>query len=723
MPGDVPVAQEGGPRRGWGFAVYAEGLGTGGAVDVAVHVSAPSPPHFNLRKIQHSNRYSTRLRAPQPGGAPGSRPMQQPTNYGGVRHELLNEALAAYAPPVQAALCDPSHTALHQKSLSSGGTAERPLSSPSVASAPSAFVKTLGGLHTPHQHQPQQKRHPSLVPFVPPAAVPIGCEPGTGSVEAQATSSWGPLGGQGGLQKAAAGHGPPSLLFSVDSTGCFQPTGACSSSSNTILGAPLPVRPVEPRLAFGQIGDAASAGDFGASPPADGWGPLPVANVPPPVESQPQIGVAAGAATTQAHEGLPLRPGNVTSVSVGFAAGESPVGKLTVEGFTIGQVPVGGAAAGSSSHPPQVLLQQLRDNEKMQRQILRDMQKQQQRWRHLLESCEGPSLGGALGALPESPAASCGAGVPSAFVLTSPEAVPLLQEKQLQQLAPPLQQQMQPGTADGAPLGAPKCGPHACPPREASPGEQHVRYQAAGRQPWAFSDPPGAPGVRGASVGHENAWRSASQLPAAANSGEAQAWSWEQHQRPSLWSGAPSTGDSSIGESLALPEKPIEDLAGSHRGGPLLQPNACWPRKPGRKRRARTAAFDAAPGDLPAAPEAAVGAANSASCGSVTETGLAETAEVRDPEGPCEPAANPHGLPNARRVGGRRRRGRFGPGNKGAPISDVKGPPVPFKSDTKSTSSPQSCSRSPSIARAAACAVLGFGSGMPLQARLAEVTT
>lgn len=665
-------------------------------MDVIPYTRSPQElPRRCIREVHQVTYRAIAARGPAAREPPASRPMKQPTDYGGVSRELPYNALAVCVPPLESPLCAPLQQQKHP--FPSVGLSDGHKAPAAVADAAAEPQKPTGGpLLSLHEHQ--QRLH--LLATAASAQSPsTGCQPRSAGLEAQAASSWAsPV----SLREASGGPGlcPASdPCLTVNSTVALSAVGGCSSSSSMVSPL-LAVGHAGGSLQLSQIGGVASGRGPMASP-KDGWGPVPVHGLPAHAEPWGPLAAPVTGATREAATDSSSQQGQAISVPKSFVVEESTVGERTV-------------GLSQPHQEPQVLLQQLRQNEQMQRQILRNLQQQQQRWRHLVEACEAPFLGGAVQDASE-PLGSSSLVVPSAVTVTMPDTVPLMQKRQQQHIPVSLEISM----------GAPQPSTAAA----ASPRGRRRRPQASSRQACAHSALLGTPAA-GASVGgYESAQQNGSQLQAGANASKAQTWSWKQNDPPALWGSVPPHVDNAVPEVLPAQASQQEPAEPSD-GRPRVQPLVSGRLRTTRSRVARTVALHAALSGSPAGEAATVAtfaADELGARGSLTDAAvIATAAAISDPGGFCEAPEELKALPAGRRVkdgASRRRGGRRVPGRKGGPPADARGTQHVSKSETKSksTSSPQSCSRSPSVARTAACAVLGFGSGMPLQTKLADV--
>ncbi|KAL8452334.1 hypothetical protein Emag_002453 [Eimeria magna] len=477
----------------------------------------------------------------------------------------------------------------------------------------------------------------------------------------------------------------------------------CCSSSSLMNAAVLLVAPAveQPKL-FAQGANAASTEEALLRSPEPCWVAQPVRSSPVSVEPwQQQVGGMAAAAFAQA--GMPVSsPASTCPHPVDSSVAEAPVGRSYDAG-----PPAAGASPVESptqAHAKQqVLLQKLQQNEQMQRHILRNLQQQQQRWRNLLEACDASSLVGA----PNNSAVDPCIPAPSG-VLTSPEAV--AEEKRHEQLKPleqSLQQRVVAG--DAFSLKAPVRRTQRRLAGAASPTARQRCLQAAGElmeapppQPAEVAEP------QAACQPLDPMQQKVSQVMTAAHVVGGHSWAWKQQQRQQQQSSVSSS-----------------DVPATVAGKGQQQSLPSWLPHTTQMPPARSEALHVVSGEMESEATARVAAVEPEAATSMGGAVAPARAGRSDPMRHFEPPEEKQGLLGSIRgkAGSRRRRVRRvlgkNAGGQGHPkCSDNQA--AALKADNKGACSPQSCSRSPSVARTAACAVLGFGSGMPPQTKLAE---
>ncbi|KAL8431544.1 hypothetical protein Efla_000590 [Eimeria flavescens] len=605
------------------------------------------------------------------------------------RPELSLEATAAAAAFQRAALYQPAHK--HQEPVSGRLYANARQPETAVAEAASLPANAHPGVLSPLSDC--QERQP-LLAF---AAVAQGTihQPACVSGAASDVSSERPLPSQPFLNAAcrvasAAGDARANSDFSMPAPSLSQASGDGSAS-------------------FNQIADPAVVGNTMVFPSKDS---LAASHPPATVKPawQQQLGTPVPPAVHQTASGL--------LVSAQADATALPV-QDSVEGGALVRVAFDGLGSAGRIIPPscpqphpkqQVLLQKLQQNEQMQRQILRNLQQQQQRWRHLLEACDHPSAGGAQ----QSLAHSENTAFPSPAGFTSSEAVALLQNQQGQAkqstaLTQQQQQQRQVTASEGC-LRASLSGPQRHLPGELPPRSLQRGFQAAGQQVGAAVANPSA---LGQPFRHSLQQSCALGAGVAMTSG-AQAWCGEEQQH----------------NGGLLDDDPPRVLQPSPHEGPQTQMlNAgqlsSWLLHSAQRCEGSTEPLFSCTSEPSTGGPVTAAMADVHASASVEDGAAALRVEESDTVGLVEqPEEQQDLLSGGRRVtaAGRRKRGRRVPGKTSRTQAEWKcsSNETAVKADFKGTGSPQSCSRSPSVARAAACAVLGFGSGMPLQTKLAE---
>ncbi|KAL8273264.1 hypothetical protein Esti_002765 [Eimeria stiedai] len=625
--------------------------------------------------------------------------MRHSVNQGAFRSELPDEALQACAPQQQAAL--PHLSQKQQEHLLSARSPDGCVALPlraAAAAASSSSSAPAAGLCFP-QHQRSFKPLPSLSFAASPQGI-TGHPPLMGS-QRQTPLAWDVTPTPSTPREELPPTQPVSNAASRESSAAAR----CCSSSSLKAAAVLPVAPAEEQPILYAQGAHSATAEKTLVRPSDDWVAQPAHPLPvfvEPWQQQHREGMAA-AAVTRTEAGLPLSsPSSARSRPMDSCAGGSPFGR---------PYDARPAAAGSPSiesptqahGKQQVLLQKLQQNEQMQRHILRNLQQQQQRWRHLLEACDASSL---VGAPNNSTVNPCIPGPSAAPTFSSPEARGLLQpeEEQHEQVNPlTLQQSLQQRvvSGDAIPLRAPVRRTQRQLGGGTSPTARQGRLQAAGQLREA---PPLQPAEAGqpqaACQPFDHMQQSASQVMTAANVVEGQSWAWQQQQQHQHQQQPPATIASQAQQqplSSWLPhttQKPFARSEPLHVVSDKLEPQAAT--------RVAAVELDAA--------------------ASIGETVAAEASDLMRH---FEPPEEKQGLLGSIRgkAGSRRRRGRRVLGKNAGVQGQSKcseNQAAVLKADNKGACSPQSCSRSPSVARTAACAVLGFGSGMPPQTKLAE---
>ncbi|KAL8452175.1 hypothetical protein Emed_001482 [Eimeria media] len=630
--------------------------------------------------------------------------MRHPVNQGAFRSELPDqEALEACVPPhQQAALLHISQK--QQDHLLSARSPDGciPLHLRAAAAAASSSPGPVAPCLSFSQHHQSLQPIPS-VPFAASSQTTASQPPHMGSQrQAPLTRDITPT-PLGGLPRSQPDLNAAGREGSA--------AGRCCSSSSLLNAAVLPVAPaVEHPKPLTQGAHAAGTEEAFLRPPEACWAAQPVPSLPVSVEPwQQQAGGMVAAAFAQT--GMPVaNPASIRSLPMDSGASEAPVGRTYDAGLPApGAPPVESPTQAHAKQ--QVLLQKLQQNEQMQRQILRNLQQQQQRWRHLLEACDASSLGGP----PNSSTVDHCFPAPSG-PLPSSEAIALLQpeEQRHEQLKPlPLQQPLQQRivAGDAATLRAPvrrtqrrlvgassstarqRCMQAAAQLREAPPPQsaKASEPQAACCQPF------------------DRMQQNASHVMAAADVEAGHSWAWKQQQQQQQQQHSSASSDVPAAVADHGQQQPVSSWL------PQMPPS-------------RSEALPVVPGELESQASARDAAVEVEAATSIGETVAAARADRSDlMMTHFEPPEEKQGLAGSFRgkAGSRRRRvrrvfGKNAGGQAHAKCSDNQAAAAAVKADNKGACSPQSCSRSPSVARTAACAVLGFGSGMPPQTKLAE---
>ncbi|KAL8434860.1 hypothetical protein ACSSS7_002826 [Eimeria intestinalis] len=491
--------------------------------------------------------------------------------------------------------------------------------------------------------------------------------------------------------------------------------GCCSSSSSLMSAAVLPVAPAEEQpTPFAQGAHAAAAEGAFFRPPEGCWPAQPAHPLPVSVELwQQQLGGTAAAGKTVT--GLPVAClASARSLPQDNSAEGAPVGKP----YDAGPPAAEAASVESSTQAyakQQVLLQKLQQNEQMQRHILRNLQQQQQRWRHLLEACDAASLAGAPNTSTVDPCIPTLSGAPAS---TSPEALGLLQpeEERHGQVNPlPLQQSLQQRAplGDAALLGAStvRRARRGLAGASSSTGRQR-RMQAAAQlrkaPPLQLAE---AAEFQAACQPLDHVQQSTSHALSAAGVPGDQGWAWQQQQQQQQHHFVVLRSDVS---------PTVADQA-------QQQPLSSWLPRTTQMPPARSEPLHVVPGEL--APHAAsrIAAVELEAASSIGGTVAAARADrsddrmryFRPPEEKQGLRRGIRGMAGSKRHRGRRMLGKSAGVQEQSKCGENQA--AALKADSnKEACSPHSCSRSPSVARTAACAVLGFGSGMPPQTKLAE---
>lgn len=433
---------------------------------------------------------------------------------------------------------------------------------------------------------------------------------------------------------------------------------------NVTLPALLPAASTERSLQFRQEADFASPGRPNA---AEGWSRLQEPNVRPSVPPWAQFAASAPAAAVELAS---------TGPAPKRAMATGTVIRSPAEGGAIG----GGMVSLQQPQEKQVLLRQLHQNQQMQQEILRSLQQQQQqqqRWRHLLEACDsgGVAETGA-DSRPSDPEPDS-----MSHVLLPPDIVSIQQQAR-------------------EPTAAPFVAPQACPAAAPSSGARRRRPQFLGRQAWAHTEHANPP-VQGSLWVPYDA--SASQRTMAADSG--------------TWGLAPPADAESLAASLPSARGPQEEVSGGQDEGRMLQPSNAWrlSATPGCSLRGTVVPLTVGslPGGTAQAPSTrAVSVAMEVHASAPGAASSAPGCEETDAEPFIRPSESFRNATATRRKPpvGRRRGGRNVQSRRGGTRSQLSVAAAPHPCSSKSAS----------VARAASCAVLGFGSGMPLQTKLAE---
>lgn len=638
--------------------------------------------------------------------------MQQPTDCGGVRRELPNAGLAAYLQSLQSPPCAPSEPEQQQEqqqaSFSGINCPQRHPLTAAAAHVTSTHLEWAPDILPPKQQQ--QQHLPLSLSGPDQQAIFSGRLAGPIKPEGDATLPWCASEGTREARERLSKH-DPSNASNLDRGGHCSIGGVSSNSSRAALV--LPSTSGGWNVRSGQDGSLSFAGDHVPVPHTGRWTCLPAHCLPTPVEPWKQ------------HEAP------VAAADAAFKTAEAPISKPVGSDFPLGhnvsevhggshpreESSVGGLTAGSCLKPRQehqVLLQRLHQNEQMQRHILRNLQQQQQRWRHLLEACDGSA-----GSTKESNSAIsfCSAVFPSTSMTTSSETASLVQgEHHCQRQIALSEQQFHGVTTEAVSIRDPMNDPQPSPAGRTFPQEWQRSAQPCGRQVWVPLEPSG--------LQPTTVWQASGSLQndgprnsVAADASETQAWSSEQQQ------------NSSTAQCMALDPSDLMQDADATRhctGGSTLQSATSWQLHNNLIQAGRTGAFPTVSDEsLASGASVALTASELVAPTHGIHSEVAGDAAGLGRGGPfAYPGCSddPHCIRLVKEVGRRRRGRRVAGKNKSLP-TDVKCGASRSKADVKGCSSLQTCSRSPSVARTAACAVLGFGSGMPLQTKLAEVRT
>ncbi|OEH80076.1 hypothetical protein cyc_03850 [Cyclospora cayetanensis] len=584
-------------------------------------------------------------------------------------------------------------------------------------------------------------------------------------LEAPGRVSWGPLGGP---PEEASRRALPSHAFG---DGCSEATAseaANMSRSICSLTQPLPIvqQPSEKALQLRPLGGpgaplgapsnsqagaplASSPSPHGLQPPTQRWQQLlGVPAAPPPLPSGPP-------APPVSAQGPPLNGAKQCGPD-GVLGGPPSAGPSAAAG-----APPWGSVA-QSPQEKEALLQQLHQNEQMQHQILRSLQqqqRQQRRWRRLLEACEGPPPS-PVNSLEGSSAAQA-ALLPSSGALFSTRVSASQQGGAQLSLREPLESsEISPQTVAAAAPTAAACAPSGVP--GAPPLGRGGAPPIWGLFPYGGMQELAAPPAKAAAAA-ETPTESYCPPPSGELSTSAAAAApppQVSYAMPSALSGLQATALTTPGETCPLAFAGEAFARGCRSGagnalrglpeGPLLSADTPVVELSAQQFHASLPAVGAATtgaetkgattSSLPFASTGAAGVACAVGgdCRSLSEAACAclvmpEDSSASPPEGFCavpppySKAASAGGRCVKFGEGGRRRAGRRVAGRRGGRRSMcvsacvLKGAFGNANVDPKqSNSSPLALSRSPSVARTAACAVLGFGSGMPVQTKLAE---
>ncbi|CDJ64229.1 Chromosome III, complete sequence, related [Eimeria necatrix] len=649
--------------------------------------------------------------------------MQQPTDCKGLSHEVPHEALTAFPQPLRPSLCptpqqQPQQQQLllllqqQQQRLAATGEALRepmlaavpaPLPVPSLVTQ-GAFSLSLQGQQQQQQQQQPQQQQPLLL-LLPGA----GCHDASGP---QASPLWGPSEAHRELPQGA-----PTQAFATPETCGSSSSGSSSSSSSSSVSSNNTMAPLLPVKAPPEFEAACNPPPLVRAQdsfPANPWNPLAPHNLSSAAAVAASAAACPSPATVSLAEGIPEATQRPQQSSVASQEAEPSHSRETLI-----QQP---------QREQQSLLQQLHQSEQLQQQLLRSLQQQQQqqqRWRHLLEACQGPPLGSPISVLSAS---ASPASFPAA-VAHFPAVLPFQQQQQ-QQL---LQRQLpQTGiVASMHPTGL-VCEKSTSP---APAQQQQQQQQLPSDQGWVNAMPPVGSRANTTwpnfySSNHEGLG-ARSQPPADARAAAPAVWTQES-AATKLWSNTipKSSPLQHLNHQMAHPTGPLEPsrvpaagLLSSGAPTNLLQPpTGDW------QRGIAGGATELHPANTAAsASVAATEAAAAAPSGAIAETTGAEATDLPVGEDSVGPQiAAPLGIryskggPYVRSkegVSSRRRGGRRVCGKRGAQLFEPK-PTAAARPEAKSGGLLGS-SRSPSVARTAACSVLGFGAVMPPQTRLA----